>query len=520
VKTSRITRRCFLQRSTTATAALATGALIKPTSLFAGVARAGFPVRFPADWSGGTLTAAPANIEVWPGEQLPLLAVNGQVPAPTIRVRKGGRFSAEVRNQLSEPFVLHWHGILAPERMDGHPRDAVAPGQSYTVDFHVRQQAGTYWYHAHAELLTGKQAHLGLAGFFIVEDPSEERFSLPSGNHDLPLLVQDKRTNGAHSYAFNPEEMDAMMGFLGDAVFVNNTPEPWLSVDRGLYRLRLLNGSNARIFRLGFEDERPFSVIANDAGLLAAPVQATTIMLAPGQRCEILVDFSAQQVGDAVVLMSHPFEGGGHGGMGAMAVAAEAEIPPQGAELPVLTFYVDADTSNGLAVPQHLAHLRHLTMHHHNECLRMFRLQVDGAVHPINGALFDVNRIDLRVPVGRVEMWEYINESDEFHPMHPHGTHFQVMERHMAGHEMEGGMGEGEMMVLPAEDQGWKDTVLVAPGETVRVLVRFTHPGTFVHHCHNLEHEDNGMMQNVEVLPYHHRHQADDCSDSPHSGGH
>ncbi len=511
MKPNPMTRRAFLGRSAGATTALVAGSLLKPLNpLWAQTARPGFPVRFPPDWDGSALTAAPAGIEVWPGVSSPLLAINGSVPAPTIRVRAGQHFHAHVNNQLTEPFVLHWHGILSPASMDGNPRDAVGPGQRYSVQFPIRQQAGTYWYHAHTDRLTGKQAYLGLAGFFIVEDPAERRLRLPSGDHDFPLLLQDKRTHGEMNLAYEPEEMDIATGFLGDAVFVNNTPEPWLSVDRGLYRLRLLNGSNARVFRLGFEDERPFYLIANDAGLLPSPVEATVIMLAPGQRAEIVVDFSAQAVGDSVMLMSHPFEGGGHGGM--EGGEEEMHVPPQGAELPVLTFYVDRNTTNRAVLPGRLAHFQPYRPEHARRT-RTFNLEVDGLLHPINGALFDINRTDFTVPFGDLEIWEYANHSDEFHPMHPHGALLQVLERmpmDMAASAAASGMGSQPAMdMLPPEDTGWKDTVLVAPGEMVRVLIRYQHyTGSFVHHCHNLEHEDNGMMQNLEVQPPHrfHRH--------------
>lgn len=491
MKTNPMNRRSFLGRSATATTALAVGAMLQPARfLFAQAARPGNPVQFPPDLRGDTLTAAPAEIEVWPGSRTSLLALNGSVPAPTIRARQGQRFHAHVRNQLAEDLVLHWHGILSPASMDGNPREAVGAGQTYSVAFPIRQQAGTYWYHAHTDRLTGKQVYLGLAGFFIVEDPAERHLKLPSGDHDLPLLIQDKRTHGEMHLAYEPEGMDIATGFLGDAAFVNNTPQPWLSVDRGLYRLRLLNGSNARIFRIGFPDERPYLLIANDAGLLPAPVEVTTIMLAPGQRAEILVDFSQFNVGESLVLMSHPFAGGGHGG-GEMPGGMDGamHVPPQGAELELLTFYVDRETKKRSKVPERLAHFRAYNAAHAQRT-RVFELSVNGLLHPINGALFDINRLDFTAPFGELEVWEYRNLSDELHPMHPHGALMQVLERH-------------GMDMLPPEDTGWKDTVLVYPNETVSVLVRFDdYRGDYVHHCHNLEHEDNGMMQNFRVLSH------------------
>ena len=482
-----ISRRSFIGRSASVTLALVAGSFARPVPLLlAQPMRPGNPVRFPPDWDGSPLVAAPTEIEVWSGERASLFALNGHVPAPTIRVRRHHQFAARVENRLAEDLVLHWHGILSPASMDGNPRDAVRPGESYGVEFPIHQQAGTYWYHAHTDRLTGKQVYLGLAGFFIVEDPAEQHLRLPHGHHDLPLLIQDRRTHGGMHLAYEPEELDVATGFLGDAVFVNNTPEPWLSVDSSLYRLRLLNGSNARVYRLGFEHEQPFQLIANDAGLLPAPVEVSTIMLAPGQRAEIITDFSQFTPGDAVVLVSHPFEGGGHGGEGGSGGDDEQHVPPQGAELPVMTFYVDGEGGHHGAIPARFRPVKPYNAELARRT-RVFNLEVDGLLHPINGALFDIGRVDFAVPFGELEIWEYRNHSDEFHPMHPHGALLQVLERHGADQ-------------VPPEDTGWKDTVLVAPGETVRVLIRYqTYAGAFVHHCHNLEHEDNGMMQNLVV---------------------
>ncbi len=206
------------------------------TRLRAQSARPGNPLRFPADWAGGSLTVARANLAIWPGYSTAVSAINGGVPGPTIRVQRGEEFAARVQNNLGEPLVLHWHGVLAPERMDGHPRDQVAAGQSYEVRFPVRQRASTCWYHAHTDQLTAEQAYAGVAGFFIIEDPAEAVFGLPSGSHDVPLVFMDKRVSASRQLVYAPSMMDVMSGYLGDVMLVNGTPDAWLSVDRGLYR--------------------------------------------------------------------------------------------------------------------------------------------------------------------------------------------------------------------------------------------------------------------------------------------
>jgi len=362
--------------------------------------------------------------------------------------------------------------------MDGHPRDQVAAGQSYQVRFPVRQRASACWYHAHTDQRTAEQAYAGVAGFFIIEDPAEAAFGLPSGSHDVPLVFTDKRVSASRQWIYAPSMMDVMSGYLGEVMLVNGTPDAWLSVDRGLYRLRLLNGSNARIYKVVLSDGRPFRLIGTDGGLLAAPVSLTSAMLAPGQRLEVLVDFSVYALGASVVLKSLSFPGGG-GMMGG---------PQQGSEMDLLRFYVDSSSTGNATAPTSLQPFTPLNPAQARRT-RLFTLAMSGMVHTINGQLYHMQRPDFSVPFGDLEIWEYRNTSTEPHPMHAHAALCQVLSRSSSAS-------------LPPEDAGWKDTVLVNPGETVRVLTRFdTHSGVFVHHCHNLEHEDSGMMQNFEVLP-------------------
>lgn len=179
--------------------------------------RAGNPLRIPPVWSGGTLTAAPTNQTLWPGFSTGLLAINGSVPSPTIRVQRGSNFTARIDNRLTNDLVMHWHGIVAPPNMDGQPRDAVAPGQTYTVDFPIHQRAGTYFYHPHTEALTGQLVYRGLAGAFIVVDPAEQSLGLPAGDHDVPLLIQDKRLRPDRQLVYEPSIMNTLV-FDSDAM--------------------------------------------------------------------------------------------------------------------------------------------------------------------------------------------------------------------------------------------------------------------------------------------------------------
>jgi FtsP/CotA-like multicopper oxidase with cupredoxin domain len=250
--------------------------------------------------------------------------------------------------------------------------------------------------------------------------------------------------------------------------------------------LRLLNGSNARVFKVALGNGAPFRLIANDAGLLPAPVEVSSFFLAPGQRAEILVNFADFPHGATVELKSRPFTGD------------LTMMSTQGREMPLMRF-VGQHTGGGGTVP---AALTPFTPYDPAQAqrTRQFIIMMPEGGHggghgggmgmtadTINGLLYEMHRTDFSVPFDELEVWEFQNHAEHMHPMHVHGALFQVLSR-------------GTSPALPPEDTGWKDTVLVFPHETVRVLVKFdAHEGAFVLHCHNLEHEDGGMMLNFNV---------------------
>jgi FtsP/CotA-like multicopper oxidase with cupredoxin domain len=448
-----------------------------PAKLFARAAT-GNALRMPPTISGGVMTLAQSNVEVWPNTTTQVLAINNSFPGPTIRIQKGQTLNVEFHNQLNQPSNIHWHGLIAPEKMDGHPKDAVAPGGSYTYTFPIIQRAGTYFYHAHPHEQTAEQVYKGFAGFFIIDDPDEAKLGLPAGNYDLPLVIQDRRAASQPQFTYNPNMMEVMDGFLGDVALVNGTPEAYLEVARTLYRFRILNGSNARVYKLAFSDNRAFHVIGTDGGLIDTPVQVTSSLLAPGERLDILVDFSSNQLGQNVYLKSMPFAAGGMG-----------TTYRQGVEMNLLRFDVARSESSGGAIPSSLTPIAYYNPTEARRT-RTFLLTMQMAMsgmHQINGKVFEMNRIDEIVPLHELERWQIVNYTDEFHPIHVHGIQFQVLDRN------------GNRDLAPI-DKGWKDTVLVNPNETVNVLIRFdNYAGIYLLHCHNLEHEDDGMMLNLQV---------------------
>ena len=426
------------------------------------------------------LTATPTQVDIGGGLAAPVWALNGQVPSPLLRVQRGGRLRITMRNQLPQDLILHWHGLAPPEAMDGHPRFAVGTGGTYDYDFTVEDRAGTYWYHSHTHHVTGEQTYRGIAGLLLVEDAEEAALGLPSGAREIPLILQDRRVDGAGIPVYDPTGPAMMAGVMGPVPFGNGVRQPFVEVDSALYRLRILNGSNARIFRLGMSDQRPLVLIGNDGGLVDQPHTLSSVDMAPAERVDLLLDLRNLQEGGRVMLRSLSFSM--LGGMGFMGGANL-----QGDPLDLLEFRVTRRVEDSTPIPVSLpavpgpgagAPVRE----------RTFRFTSQQMSHRINGVEFEMDRIDERVPFGDLEVWTFINESGLPHPVHVHATHFQVLSR-------TGGRGQ----VFPWES-GRKDTVLLHPFETVRVALRFTaHRGLFLLHCHNLEHEDHGMMQNILV---------------------
>lgn len=484
------TRREFLHRALTGAAALGGRASLGGAAFLSACESPSapddktdeerFPLRLPPAVTpyGLTLTAAPGTADFGGGLVGPGWLLNGSLPSPLLRLRRGDTFQATLLNQLPQDCILHWHGISPPEAMDGHPRLAVAPGESYEYQYTMEERAGMYWYHPHTHLHTAEQTYRGMAGLLLVSDEEEDALELPSGDREIPLVVQDRRVDAAGVPYYDPFGADLMAGYMGTEAFVNGTRRPYLEVDSALYRFRLLNGSNARIFRLARSDGGPVILIGNDGGLIDMPRSVDWVDVGPAERIDFLLDLSGLGVEERIMLRSLPFSIPG-GPMGASNL--------QGQALDLLELRVTRSVQEQMSIPAALpvvpgpdptAAVRE----------RTFSFRSEFMTHTINGLSFEVDRIDVRVPFGDTEIWSFVNDSFLPHPVHLHATHFKVLSR-------TGGRGR----VMPSEE-GIKDTVMILPLETVRVAVRFSaYRGLFLLHCHNLEHEDMGMMLNVLV---------------------
>jgi len=430
-----------------------------------------------------SLTAQSTNGGVFNGNSLFVYGYeNNIILGPTFKLNSGENFSVNVQNDLIEATNIHWHGLTAPANMDGYPSDVIEAGSSFNYNFPVMERAGLYWYHPHPDLKTGEHTFKGLAGLIVVNDPEEDALSLPSGENELLLVIQDKRISG-NAIIYSPAEMEIMTGYMGEFVLVNGVYAPFHNVSTKQYRVRILNGSNARIYNLALSNSAAFNVIGGDGGLIASPESTTSILVGPGERVDLIIDFRSNLIDDEIFLISKTFNGGDAQGT---------------QEFNIMKFIITSSVIDTFILPGVLSSFSILTegMATINRSFDISNPHGDGhgghetgSGHNIGGKTFEEDRIDEYVSAGATEIWTFDNsEGGEPHPMHIHAQHFQILDRI-----------NGSGTIQPHE-RGWKDSVLVMPEEIVRVIIPFgNNIGKFVFHCHNLEHEDDGMMLNYQI---------------------
>jgi len=481
-----------------------------------------------------TLTAHETTYGILPGKTTRLWVYEVEAGGksfinPIIKIKRGDYFNTTLRNELPEPTITHWHGLHVDFKNDGHPSYQIAQGDEYQYDFQVQNRAATYWYHTHAHQRTAYQAYFGLTSYFIVEDDEEidlaTKLDLNFGETDIPLVIQDKTFSSTGNLIYNQTQMmGSMTGFLGNTILTNLTSNPYLNVSTRTYRFRILNGSNARIYRLAFVNgftQMPFQIIGNDGGLLEQPYQASEVYLAPGERVDVLLDMSKSRVGDTIWLKNLSFNsmnmgmpGGGMmgGGMMGGGMMGGSSLP-QGSQFSILKINVTKRILYDKKVPAFLSDITPTDTR--GARIRPFNLSSYAMRWLINGLSFNMDQVPVKVNRGSTEIWEIKNPYGSGgmgmtsmgmmsmpHPMHIHGFQFQVMQRINSPQQVKR-LAINATGLLPT-DMGFKDTVLVWPGETVRIAIDFSHnlPGSqrYLLHCHILEHEDNGMMMNYEVV--------------------
>ncbi|MGH2571697.1 MAG: multicopper oxidase domain-containing protein, partial [bacterium] len=447
------------------------------------------------------------------------------------------------------PVAVHLHGGEVEPGSDGGP-DAwftpgfaeKGPGWQYEVyTYPNAQRAFTTFYHDHALGMTRLNVYAGLAGGYVLLDPANEPEGLPTGAYDLPLVIQDRMftEDGELFYPYegdNPEHPIWTPEFFGDVMVVNGKVWPYLEVEPRMYRFRIINGSNSRVYSMALAERTTsapgpaFIQIASDGGLLAEPVtlnapgdpHSPRLVLATGERAEIVVDFAGWEPGTEFLLKNvgkAPFPNG-------------ESADPQTVGQIMLFRVVPLTDPDESAVPPVLATVDRLSDPTVTRTLTLNEIMgEEGPLEAVlNGTPWDAPETETPV-LGTTELWEIVNLTGDTHPIHIHLVQFQLLNRQRvnikryqaafdaANPEIPsdditpvpvGPYLKGRPTAAPANESGWKDTFQMHPGEVTRVLVRFAtqegepfpfdataEPG-YVWHCHIVEHEDNEMMR-----PYH-----------------
>ncbi len=416
------------------------------------------------------LTQENATVEIIPGTQTAILGYNGMTPGPTIIVDSNREVVVRHTNNSDVRTTTHLHGGHMRAGDDGHPVDYVNPGETREYVYSNKQLPATIWYHDHTMDVTGDQVYAGLAGFYLISDDYERSLGLPSGDQEIAIVIQDRTFAADGSLVYN----DNIMGELGDTILVNGVPYPYFEVSTRKYRVRILNGSNARSYNLVLSNGASFVQIGSDGGLLPAPVTRASLNIAPAERVDVIIDFSNASVGSQIVLENTAGSGG------------TAQI---------MRFDVATADYDGSVIPEVLRPIERLDPAAAATTRRwIFGMGGGGTPWVINGQPYDENRVDAFPRLGTTEIWELTNRTGMMHPVHIHDIMWQILD--INGRP-------------PApEDSGWKDTFKVPPMGTVRVIGRFDdYAGdpaeittAYMMHCHILEHEDHAMMTQFIVV--------------------
>ena len=419
--------------------------------------------------------------------------VNGSILAPTLIINKGDSIQFNVTNKINDTTTMHWHGLHVSPKNDGGPHSLILMNETWSPSFKIRDDAATYWYHPHLHRRTNNHVMKGLAGIIIVKDENEANLNLPRtyGVDDFPLILQTKAFDIDSQIILGHNQFDSIK-------MVNATIDPFLNVPAQIVRFRVLNAGSQRVYNLGLSNGANFHQIASDGGLLNSPVELNRLMLAPGERAELLIDFS-NMVGDSVELMSFANEiqkgiygAKSEGTSPVQIIPGYSSNPLNGNNFEVLKFYIQNETPNSIhSIP---TILNNLVPYSESEADRLRHFQLNfGLTNPVNAVMgpftindrfFDMSYINDTVLLHDIEVWEIFNHSGIAHPFHIHDVQFYIIER--------------SGTIVPQNELGKKDVVLVKSNETIKFITKFedfyddTIP--YMYHCHMLMHEDEGMM--------------------------
>ncbi|HMU69271.1 MAG TPA: multicopper oxidase domain-containing protein, partial [Chitinophagales bacterium] len=438
-------------------------------------------------------------VEFIPGITTPTYGINGNILGPTLFADKGDVVTLNVTNSLTgtgNSTTMHWHGFHLPASADGGPHQVIDQGDTWSPSFTVMNDASTLWYHPHGDGKTDLQVARGLAGFFIIKDEVENALTLPRtyGVDDIPLAIQTKAFDVLHQIAI-ATEMDTLP-------MVNATVDAVADLPAQVVRLRLLNGSSMRTFHIGFDNNQLFYVIAGDGGLLSEPVALNRLILAPGERYEILVDLSGME-SEVLTMMSFgsTLPSGMYGaanpsGMGMGTITGYDANPLNGSDFSLLKIQVIDQTADPVTeIPSSLtppittpAYTATRVFNLEPESMGMDNMVMGPFV--INGASFNMDIVNEIVPINTIEKWRINNNTGIAHPFHIHEGQFII--DNINGAEPD------------PVDRGMQDVVYIPAGQYAEVIKTFSDFADdqvpYMYHCHMLHHEDDGMMGSFTVV--------------------
>ncbi|HET9594016.1 MAG TPA: multicopper oxidase family protein [Anaeromyxobacteraceae bacterium] len=439
-----------------------------------------------------------AVAQIIPGVDTPIQGYDGLYPGPTLRSHTGIPDVVRMVNELPVETVVHQHGGHNPAASDGSPfpDEVIFPGESRDYCYPNASAGGdpnenpsTMWYHDHAPGITGPNVYSGLAAFTISTDALEDGLIssgvLPAPAFDVPMALQDKAFNADGTLFFNPFNHD---GFLGDVFVANGKAQPFFNVERRKYRFRILDGSNARFYLLNLSSGQPFLQIAADSWLLPVAVQRSSILLANAQRADLVIDFTNSP--DLVYLQNILRQDNGRGPGG------DLRNPDLMPPVPLVQFRVGPRSAAPDATVAPGTRLRPNTPIGPGEIVRtrQFEFERSDGAWQINGRFFDPARSDANPALGTAERWILKNGGGGWwHPIHIH----------LEAHQIQTFDASRVLPQQPLSPPNFfkRDTTLLGPGDTAEIFMRFRdHPGRFVFHCHNTEHEDDAMMTRFDVV--------------------
>jgi bilirubin oxidase len=444
-------------------------------------------------WIPDTLNGTTFNLtikdtlkQIRTGNQTITGGINGDFWGPTLFINKGDVVHMNVRNNLNDSTTIHWHGMHLPAVMDGGPHQVIPPGTLWQPYWEMKNQAGTYWYHPHLHEMSTEHMNKGIGGFMIVRDAEEAALAIPRtyGVDDIPLMLTSRRYNA------NNQFVSTNVAY-GDYMLTNGTPYAHISLPKQFVRLRILNAEIERGYDLGFSDNRTFYIIANDGGLLNAPVSATRVKLMVGERVEILVNLGNDAIGAVLDLKAYNsgqafgFPGGEPGKSGEFGSLLN------NIDFPVLRINVAATNANAItSVPTSLVNNTYWTA---ADATVSRTLTVTGGQPGPNATpfafdnkTFDLSYINKTLNLNDIEKWTITNSNVFGHTFHIHDVEFKIVARN------------GSAAAVGAHESGWKDVLYLPRSENATFVARFDdyadpiHP--FMYHCHFSNHEDGGMM--------------------------